>query len=51
MVLAIKGSGAADELKKAQPVLRRLGARSAEVLRVGQGKVSPATTVVRFFAR
>jgi 16S rRNA (guanine527-N7)-methyltransferase len=51
MVLAIKGSGAADELEKAQPVLQRIGARSAEVLRVGQGKVSPATTVVRFFAR
>ena len=51
MVLAIKGSGAAEELSKAQPVLRRIGARGAEVLRVGHGKVSPATTVVRFFAR
>jgi 16S rRNA (guanine527-N7)-methyltransferase len=51
MVLAIKGSGAADELRLAQPALRRIGARSAEVLRVGHGKVSPATTVVRFFAR
>ena len=51
MVLAIKGRTAADELKKARPVLRRIGARSAEVVRVGQGKVDPATTVVRFFAR
>jgi 16S rRNA (guanine527-N7)-methyltransferase len=51
MILAIKGSGAAEELDRAQPVLRRIGARSAEVLRVGQGKVSPATTVVRFFAK
>jgi 16S rRNA (guanine527-N7)-methyltransferase len=51
MVLAIKGSGAAEELEQAGPVLRRIGARSAEVLRVGHGKVSPATTVVRFFAR
>jgi 16S rRNA (guanine527-N7)-methyltransferase len=51
MILAIKGSGAAEELERAQPVLRRIGARSAEVLRVGHGKVSPATTVVRFFAR
>jgi 16S rRNA (guanine527-N7)-methyltransferase len=51
MVLAIKGSGAADELRRAQPALRRLGARSAEVLTIGQGKVNPATTVVRFFAR
>jgi 16S rRNA (guanine527-N7)-methyltransferase len=51
MVLAIKGSGASEELRKAQPILRRIGARSAEVLRVGHGKVNPATTVVRFFAR
>ncbi len=51
MVLAIKGRTAADELKKARPVLRRIGARGAEVVRAGQGKVVPATTVVRFFAR
>jgi 16S rRNA (guanine527-N7)-methyltransferase len=51
MVLAIKGRTAAEELKNARPVLRRLGARSAEVVRAGQGKVVPATTVVRFFAR
>jgi len=51
MVLAIKGQAAAKELKNAGPVLRRLGARSAKVVRAGQGKVVPATTVVRFFAR
>jgi 16S rRNA (guanine527-N7)-methyltransferase len=51
MVLAIKGQTAADELKKARPVLRRIGARDAEVVRAGQGKVVLATTVVRFFAR
>ena len=51
MVLAIKGQTAADELRKARPVLKRLGIRSAEVVRAGQGKVVPATTVVRFFAR
>jgi 16S rRNA (guanine527-N7)-methyltransferase len=51
MVLAIKGQTAADELKKARPVLKRLGIRSAEVVRAGQGKVVPAATVVRFFAR
>jgi 16S rRNA (guanine527-N7)-methyltransferase len=51
MVLAIKGSSADEELERAKPVLRRIGARSAEVLRVGHGKVSPATTVVRFFAK
>ncbi len=50
MMLAIKGRTAADELRKARPVLRRIGARGAEVVRVGQGKVDPATTVVRFFA-
>ncbi len=50
-VLAIKGRTAADELKKARPVLRRIGARSAEVVHAGQGKVVPATTVVRFFAK
>src|SRR6266702_4660428 len=51
MVLAIKGQTAAGELRKARPVLRRIGARGAEVVRAGQGKVDPATTVVRFFAR
>jgi len=51
MVLAIKGRTAVDELKDAGPVLRRIGARSAEVVHAGQGKVIPATTVVRFFAR
>jgi len=51
VVLAVKGSGAGEELAKAQPALRRIGARGAEVLRAGHGKVSPATTVVRFFAR
>jgi 16S rRNA (guanine527-N7)-methyltransferase len=51
MVLAIKGRTAARELAAARPVLRRIGARSAEVVRAGQGKVVPATTVVRFSAR
>jgi 16S rRNA (guanine527-N7)-methyltransferase len=51
MVLAIKGRTAADELKNARPALRRVGARGAEVVRAGHGKVVPATTVVRFFAR
>ena len=51
MVLAIKGSTVADELKDAGPVLRRIGAHGAEVVRAGQGKVVPATIVVRFFAQ
>jgi 16S rRNA (guanine527-N7)-methyltransferase len=49
MVLAIKGRTAAEELAKARPVLRRIGARGAEVVRAGHGKVVPETTVVRFF--
>jgi len=51
MVLAIKGVTAPEELANAAPVLRRIGAHSAEVVRAGQGKVVPATTVVRFFAQ
>jgi 16S rRNA (guanine527-N7)-methyltransferase len=50
MVLAIKGRSAADELKAAEPALRRIGARDARVVRAGHGKVDPAATVVRFFA-
>jgi 16S rRNA (guanine527-N7)-methyltransferase len=46
-ILAIKGESAAEELAAARPVLSRLGARSAEVLRVGHGRVVSATTVVR----
>jgi len=51
MVLAIKGRTAAEELTAAGSVLRRIGARDAQVVRAGHGKVVPATTVVRFFAR
>jgi 16S rRNA (guanine527-N7)-methyltransferase len=51
MVLAIKGRTAQEELTAARPVLRRIGARDAEVVQAGHGKVIPATTVVRFFAR
>jgi 16S rRNA (guanine527-N7)-methyltransferase len=50
-VLAIKGRSAAEELRAAGPVLLRIGARDAQVVRAGHGKVVPATTVVRFFAR
>ena len=49
-VLALKGRDARAELAKAEPVLRRLGARGAEVLAVGHGIVEPPTTVVRFLA-
>jgi 16S rRNA (guanine527-N7)-methyltransferase len=46
-ILAIKGQSAEEELVAAQPVLKRLGARTAEILHVGQDKVLPETTVVR----
>jgi 16S rRNA (guanine527-N7)-methyltransferase len=46
-ILAIKGQHAEEELSAARPVLSRLGARSAEVLRVGHDRVISATTVVR----
>jgi len=46
-ILAIKGQSAEEELAAARPVLSRLHAQSAEVLRVGHGRVISATTVVR----
>lgn len=46
-LLAIKGQSADEELAAAQPVLKRLGVRTAEILHVGQDKVLPETTVVR----
>ena len=46
-VLAIKGRDAAAELGRAEPVLRRLGVRSADVVQAGQGIVEPPATVVR----
>jgi 16S rRNA (guanine527-N7)-methyltransferase len=51
VVLAIKGAGAAQELAQAGPVLSRLGARDAELLQAGRGKVSPPPTVIRLTAR
>jgi 16S rRNA (guanine527-N7)-methyltransferase len=47
ILLAVKGACAEEELRAARPVLRRLGARDAAVLRVGGGRVDPAVTVVR----
>lgn len=46
-LLAVKGQAAEEEIAAARPVLSRLGARSAEVMMVGQGRVISATTVVR----
>jgi 16S rRNA (guanine527-N7)-methyltransferase len=49
-LLALKGERAAAELEEAQPVLEKLGVRTAEVLHVGRGKVDPPTTVIRAVA-
>ncbi len=46
-ILAIKGQDAEAELEQAGPVLRQLGVRSADVVKVGQGIVEPPATVVR----
>ena len=46
-LIAIKGQSAAEELEAAKPALARLGARSAEVLQAGNGRVVSATTIVR----
>jgi 16S rRNA (guanine527-N7)-methyltransferase len=46
-LLAIKGQSAEEEVAAAEPVLSRLGVRSAEVLQAGHGRVISATTVVR----
>jgi 16S rRNA (guanine527-N7)-methyltransferase len=48
LVLAIKGAGAADELARAQPVLRRLGAEDVGLVQAGSGSAGRAATVVRF---
>ncbi len=50
LVLAVKGAGAAEEVSRARPVLRRLGARDVEVLQLGGSSVNAAATVVRFRA-
>jgi 16S rRNA (guanine527-N7)-methyltransferase len=48
-ILALKGDQAQAELDQAGTILRTLGVRSAEVLKVGQGIVEPPATVVRIF--
>jgi 16S rRNA (guanine527-N7)-methyltransferase len=50
LVLAIKGAGAAQEVERAAPVLRRAGARDVAVVEAGRGKVSPPAVVVRMNA-
>jgi len=50
LVLAMKGAGAAEELARAAPALRRLRARDVAVVHPGSGKVSPPPTVIRLTA-
>jgi len=50
LVLAIKGATAAQEVARATPVLRRLGAQDVQVVTAGDGENGPAATVVRFTA-
>lgn len=46
-LLAMKGSSAAQEIEKAQPVLRRLGGVDPRIEQHGHGEVEVPTTVVR----
>ncbi len=50
LILAIKGATVDKEVAEARPVLRRLGMREVTVVRVGDGKVDRAATVVRLVA-
>ncbi len=49
-LLAFKGERAAAELEAVEPDLKAFGARTAELLQVGHGKVEPPTTIVRVVA-
>jgi 16S rRNA (guanine527-N7)-methyltransferase len=54
LVLAIKGASAKAELERARPVLRRLGAVDADVVKAGTGfggLIEQPTTVIRFRTR
>ncbi len=50
LILAIKGATADQEVAEARPVLRRLGMREVTVVRVGDGRVDRAATIVRLIA-
>lgn len=49
-LLAVKGERAAEELEAAGDALRKTGARRAELVTVGRGKVDPPATLVRVVA-
>ena len=46
-VLAIKGRSAAEEIEKAEKIIRRLGGTGTSILTVGEGLLEEPTTVVR----
>jgi 16S rRNA (guanine527-N7)-methyltransferase len=50
LVLAIKGVSAEQELARARPALRQLGATGVQIVRAGAGRVDEPATVVRFTA-
>lgn len=49
-LIAMKGERAAEELAEAESQLRASGARAAELVTVGHGKVEPPATLVRVVA-
>ncbi|MFE3452989.1 16S rRNA (guanine(527)-N(7))-methyltransferase RsmG [Nonomuraea sp. NPDC059194] len=49
-LIAMKGERAAEELAEAEAQLRVSGARTAELISVGHGKVEPPATLVRVVA-
>ncbi|GII52203.1 ribosomal RNA small subunit methyltransferase G [Planotetraspora thailandica] len=49
-LLAMKGDRAVEELEAARPQLTASGARSAELVTVGRGRVEPPATLVRVIA-
>ncbi|MBB6346078.1 16S rRNA (guanine(527)-N(7))-methyltransferase RsmG [Nonomuraea muscovyensis] len=49
-LIAMKGERAAEELAEAEPQLRASGAKTAELVTVGRGKVEPPATLVRVVA-
>jgi 16S rRNA (guanine527-N7)-methyltransferase len=49
-LLAMKGERAVEELEAAGPQLKASGARSAELVTVGRGRVEPPATLVRVVA-
>ncbi|MEV4101226.1 16S rRNA (guanine(527)-N(7))-methyltransferase RsmG [Nonomuraea sp. NPDC049649] len=49
-LFAMKGERAAEELAEAEARLKAVGARTAELVTVGRGKVEPPATLVRVVA-